>query len=210
MDPELYLRKSKCETGQEWWAWEQSHFRLNGFFVELGAWDGYHASNTLFLERYARWSGVLIEPGETGYSRLIRNRNAHCSNDLCSNVRGNVPFMEVGGNLPWQSGTRSGIVNEHSGKVIGWMKTPPKTRLAKKLTDVLIGFSAPRFIDYLSLDVEGHEPEVLEGLDFKWFQIKCMSIENNREADLKKILEPLGYKQVKKFSDKDRGWLKVS
>ena len=48
----------------------------NGYFVELGANDGVNQSNTLFFEHFRGWTGVLIEPFNTNYKELVRNRSA--------------------------------------------------------------------------------------------------------------------------------------
>jgi hypothetical protein len=45
----------------------------NGFYIEIGAYDGIQESNTLFFEKYKNWRGILVEPSEQ-YFRLIKNR----------------------------------------------------------------------------------------------------------------------------------------
>ncbi|KAK4006890.1 hypothetical protein OUZ56_012045 [Daphnia magna] len=48
-----------------------------GFFIECGALDGEHLSNTLYMERFLSWSGLLIEAGQQAFSELtIKNRKA--------------------------------------------------------------------------------------------------------------------------------------
>jgi len=57
----------------------QDHLQRNykGFFVECGALDGETRSNTLYLERYAHWSGLLIEADPTNF-QLLRYKNRKC------------------------------------------------------------------------------------------------------------------------------------
>ena len=43
-----------------------------GYFVELGALDGVHYSNTLMLERCWRWDGLLIEANPNSYQNMLR------------------------------------------------------------------------------------------------------------------------------------------
>jgi hypothetical protein len=52
-------------------------FQTEGFFVECGAADGEQVSNTLYMERYLGWGGILIEADTKFYERLMtRKRKA--------------------------------------------------------------------------------------------------------------------------------------
>lgn len=53
-------------------------FQTNGFFIECGGYDGEFLSNTLFMERYLGWSGLLIEADRKAFNKLLtRNRKAY-------------------------------------------------------------------------------------------------------------------------------------
>jgi len=79
---------------------------------------------------------------------------------------------------------------------------------AKTLTSILDACGAPREIDFLSLDVEGAEDSVLNGLDFdKYkFHLVCIEAELHSEAIklLRKnnyeVLENLGANQLLRYS----------
>ena len=47
----------------------------NGFYIELGAYDGLNQSNTYYFEKYLDWTGILIEPSEKQFRKLKRNRS---------------------------------------------------------------------------------------------------------------------------------------
>jgi hypothetical protein len=49
------------------------------------------------------------------------------------------------------------------------------------LTDLLKLYSAPHKIDYISIDVEGAEIDVLKGFDFSEYDVKMFSIEYENE-----------------------------
>lgn len=52
----------------------------NGFFIECGAYDGETRSNTLFLERFNGWTGLLIEADPINFTKMLRkNRRAYLS-----------------------------------------------------------------------------------------------------------------------------------
>lgn len=57
----------------------------SGFFIESGANDGEYHSNTLYMERYLNWTGLLVEPDINAFKRLItRNRKAFTLNGCVS------------------------------------------------------------------------------------------------------------------------------
>ena len=57
------MNNSKSQIGQDL-ILDQQIFKgkSNGVFVEVGALDGFGASNTWFFEMERNWSGLLIEP----------------------------------------------------------------------------------------------------------------------------------------------------
>ena len=62
---------------------------------------------------------------------------------------------------------------------------------------MLIKCNAPRFIDYLSLDTEGSEYEILKALDFDKYTIGLIDVEHNfvepRRSQIKELLISKGY-----------------
>lgn len=67
------------------------------------------------------------------------------------------------------------------------------------LTDLLEKYNAPKQIDYLSIDTEGSELEILKSFDFKKYDISIITCEHNYTEDRHKIFELLtnnGYIRV--------------
>lgn len=52
----------------------------NGYFVDLGAYDGIYLSNTYLLERRYEWNGICIEANPATFMSLRSNRRAKCVN----------------------------------------------------------------------------------------------------------------------------------
>lgn len=144
-----------AQAGQDLWVVEMLKGRRDGFYVDIGAHDGLVHSNTLLLERDYGWNGVCVEPQDVPFEQLAAARRAACVQTAVLDYDGAVAFM-----------------NDHvssSGTIVPCMT----------LTTVLEAVDAPRTIDYLSIDVEGSELEVLNGLDFNAYTVNLITIEHN-------------------------------
>jgi len=73
--------------------------KRNGFFVEIGGYDGETFSNSLFLEKERGWSGLLVEANPYTYELMVgKDRNCFMTNACISNTVPNMTFI-VGGPL---------------------------------------------------------------------------------------------------------------
>lgn len=174
--------------------------KKNGYFIELGAADGISHSNTYYMEKELDWEGICIEANPKYQEDLKKNRNCH--KEFC-------PIYSVSDKIVEFSivdcGEFSGISN-HMG-VIGNFKVENKLELkTKTLTEILDKYNAPKYIDYLSLDVEGSELEVLKGIDFNKYIIGYICVEHNYaplRMDISKFLQNSHYlySRWNKFDD---------
>ena len=157
---------------------KNSFFRSKkkGFFVEIGAFDGIEGSNCLHFEKSMNWDGIAIEPSKTQFKKLSKNRNCKVLNEAISSTEKEVEFIEVVDGLTQMSGindenylSKSIIENNESTK---FNKNKIKTSTFGK--NILI-----KEIDYLSIDIEGTELDVLKSINFQEHIIKVISVENN-------------------------------
>jgi len=74
---------------------------------------------------------------------------------------------------------------------------------ARTLQSILLEASAPKIIDLLSLDTEGSEIEVLEGLDFEKYKFKFILIESRSPNEAQEFLLRKGYKYIEKLASED-------
>lgn len=164
--------------------------KTGGFFIELGACDGKSISNTYALEKYFGWTGLCIEPNDSYWKKLGKNRKCHISHDcVYSDVR-EVEFTKHG----VLSGVTSHIDLHTYVKNEGSVQVKKTTNT---LTTLLDAVNAPNVIEYLSLDTEGTEFEILKGLDLEKYKILYMTIEHNFAVEKRKAvrehLEARGY-----------------
>ncbi len=71
-----YLNQSHSQFRQDLFVLAELGFKRNGFFVEFGATDGDHLSNTHLLEKEFGWTGILAEPARVWHNKLQANRSA--------------------------------------------------------------------------------------------------------------------------------------
>lgn len=185
----------------------------NGYFIEAGANDGVNQSNTLYFERYRGWRGVLIEPSHTNFFKCRASRapetQVYCA--ACVPFGYEERFVPiVYSNLMSVaeiSGGDIGDARQHA--MIGKQFLQPHEDVftfgaeAKTLHDILVHADAPRVIDLFSLDVEGVELQVLEGVDhehfrFRWLLVECRSFHRMNE-----YLQSHGYQFIRSLSEHD-------
>lgn len=142
--------------------------KKNGFFIELGANDGLFQSNTAFFEKEQGWYGILVEPSLKGYEKCKINRpKSICLNYACvsNDYSDNYILGDFKNNHPMSSINGLRLGNKDLVKV--------KTITLEKILDEYCNTD----IDFLSLDAEGYELEILKGLNLKKYRPKYMLIE---------------------------------
>ena len=163
----------------------------SGFFVEVGANDPQDMSQTWHLERLG-WRGILIEPQPALAQKLKARRRAPVFACACSSP------PNAGKMLPLQvSGIHSSL--DLNFFVAGMRKEAVIEVPARTLDDILAEANAPVPIDLLSIDVESHEIEVLDGLTLARWQPRLILIEDLAfNLRLHRLLQSRGYKWVRR------------
>ena len=176
----------------------ESYFRgrREGFFIDMGAHNGLTNSNTAILEKSFGWTGICIEPNPPQFSLLIKNRSAKCMLACIDSERRFTEFL--------QKGPCSGIIAEdtpqhpvHRGEEISAARAAGKVFYTPtvSLTEVLDHLGAPKWIDYLSLDVEGAEQRVFGGLSLSRYQFELISVETPN-LTVHRLLTSNGYRLI--------------
>jgi FkbM family methyltransferase len=169
----------------------------NGFFVEVGANQPQNGSQTWQFER-AGWHGVLVEPQPDLAERLRQSRRAHVVAAACSSPAnaGRAMTLHVLG--PHSSLHRNLAVTGVLPEAV--IEVPVRT-----LDDILVEAGAPAPIDFVSIDVEGHEPDVLAGFDLARWRPRLVLVEDHVTGlATHRFLSRAGYRLIRRTGP--NGW----
>ncbi|KAG7153375.1 protein Star-like [Homarus americanus] len=150
---------------------ELLHDVKNGFFVEVGGYDGEYQSNTLSFEKYLNWTGLLIEANPDLYQKLIkRNRKAYTI-ESCVSLQ---PYVTTVRFMP------KGVVGRIN-------KNGTLTVQCYPLHSILLALNRT-YIDLFSLDIEGDEFWVLKTIPFDKMEFRVIVVEVKHIAEGPKVL----------------------
>ena len=170
------LRHSKSQLGQDILALSISGLEKPGFFVEFGAADGIALSNSYLLEKNFGWNGILCEPSTGWHEALKQNRSCVIDTRCVYSVSGQkISFSEN------YLGELSAITAYAEPNASGILKRTTSSYEVEtiSLLDLLKVHNAPRFIDFLSIDTEGSEFEILKNFDFESYSFGSICVEHN-------------------------------
>jgi hypothetical protein len=192
------------QMGQDKWVSETVFPGVkNGFFLDVGSGDGTIMSNTKALERKG-WTGICIDP----FARNMQDRSCQVFKE--------VVFSRAGEQVKfWAHPGRNwgGIVGDTFGISKYKLQTyeaPMVEFTTTTLGEILERATAPRFIHYVSLDIEGGELHALKGFPFDEYRIGALTVEHNykepQRSDIQALMESRGYERVH-TSDRDDFYL---
>lgn len=171
--------------------------KQKGIYCEVGALDGKELSNTLYLEKEHGWRGILCEPNKSYQQLIKKNRpnNIIITEPLFSKEDQVVNFTEL-------EGGRSGIDKSSYSRKSYELKTTTLNKVLKEnLND--------KNINYISIDTEGTEYEIIKELDFDKFYPEIITIEHNYEKKKREKIYSLlknknydrYFKSISRFED---------
>jgi FkbM family methyltransferase len=172
--------------------------KKDGYFIEIGASDGIYLSNTYLLEIQYNWKGICVEPIPEKYIKLIENRpNSICYDNAIYHSSDIIMDFDIANNFDVLSGISIYLGDvEHLKKEIDKNKSTIKVKTLS-LNDLLEQSNAPTFIEYLSLDTEGSEYEILKPFNFKKYTFGLIHVEHNyvepRRSNIRNLLVSNNY-----------------
>jgi FkbM family methyltransferase len=195
----VHFEETYSQWQQDLFALWANRSRKAGYFVEFGAADGITLSNTYLLEKQYAWSGLLIEPHPNFFSNLRRLR----PRATCIHAAIDPSFSESPHPLKI-------VVADQLSSLEGYedrdLHTPLRQRRtvinvpSVNLNKLLAEYAREKPIDFMSIDTEGSELDILRGMDFDSFGPNCLVVEvNNRAEDcsaIEALMERRGYQSL--------------
>jgi FkbM family methyltransferase len=192
----LGLTTFYSQIGQDRWVLETVFPEVkDGFFLDVGSADGTALSNSRALEERG-WRGICIDP----FPKNMEGRTCQMLKE--------VVFSETGKRMAFQASGDVGGLRDTLGT---WkkdaMSAPTVEFTTVTLRDVLERTKAPRFIHFISLDIEGAELEALKAFPFETHRIGALAIEHNNEepkrSEIEALLRSHGYRRVHSWYQDD-------
>lgn len=192
----LGLASFPSQIGQDKWVSETIFPGVtDGFFLDVGSGDGVVGSNTLVLERKG-WTGICIDPFPKNFDERT-----------CQMFK-NVVYSESGKSVKFHTAGDLGGIADNLGI---WKRVAERAPVAEFTTvtlgEILDRAKAPRFIHFMSLDIEGAELDALRGLPLDKYTIGALAVEHNwkcpKRSLIQSLLEKHGYKLVHTWQQDD-------
>lgn len=199
--------------GEKW----HSQRREPPKYLDIAANHAKRWSSTWFFDRCMGWDGICAEPNDVYWQELKENRSCKlvpsCLSDRIRKV--NFSFTEAFGGVVANTyskeiesrmgvnGTKHAMDKKFSSHFHGIKELTCQT-----ITHVLDEGSTEHkkfHYDFLSLDVEGHEYPILEGIDWERITIDVILTEN-RSPEVKRLLIEKGFNHYPKVH-KDDLWI---
>ena len=198
-----------CKKWERWdgpypqpWEYVRDNIYKNipfeGIFVELGATDGISGSNCHFFESEWGWKGICVEPHFSRYKMLEGNREVPKYNCAISDKdEGYLDFCNVEGEGDSLSGLVKFFCIAHQKRLDEYViqHGSKKTIIPVPIRTLssLLKENDIKKVDYLSIDCEGAEISILEGINFDDVDIKVISVEYNRYPEGENDEDPSPY-----------------
>ena len=199
--------QSQMELRQDMFVLSQLEFKEKGFFVEFGVASGQELSNTYLLEKEYGWDGIVAEPAKCWHDS-IRNSRSCLIETRCV-------WKDTGSKLVFNEssvGELSTLDSFSENDIHADFRKSGGARYQVEtisLIDLLIVHKAPQVIDYLSIDTEGSEFEILSTFDFRKFQFRVITCEHNMGETRGRVFDLLtshGYERVRSDISKCDDW----
>jgi hypothetical protein len=182
-------KSSKSQIFQDLFAYFFSGCKKNGIFIEIGGGNGVDLSNTYILEKNFKWKGVICEPDIRLHSNILTKRKCFLETKPVSNsLNKNIYF--------YFKGLYDSYTSFHADPSAKKLKSISLNNLIKK-------YQLGKNIDYISIDTEGNELDIIKNFNFNKYNVKIFTIEHNFKQKIRekiyKILIKNNYQRMFKY-----------
>ena len=173
--------KSASQVSQDLFVFYFAKNQKNGFFIEIGACDGVKFSNTYMLEKVG-WNGIICEPSKYWHMR-IKKRNCMINKKAVFSESGTKIKFDEFPTSPELSGFNKYLDNDDNKEIRskGYKSEAFQTYHVETITlnDLIAENTDKKSIDYISIDTEGSEYEIIKNFDFNKYTVEIFTIEHN-------------------------------
>lgn len=158
------VKHAQGQLMQDLWALFELGEKRGGYFVEFGATNGITMSNSHILEKHYDWTGIVAEPNPEYHDRLARERACNISHKCVYSRSGETMTFLCTQKAMF---SRLAAINPDDHNEEAKRANPNEMPVETiSLNDLLDDYGAPDEIDYMSVDTEGSELEILQAFDF--------------------------------------------
>jgi len=208
------VTNSKSQLGQDYLAQSLLGDAKSGFFIEIGGGDPIIASNSYLLQNSFNWTGIIVEPNPKLIQKTMEIR--------CQSGKVFVyPFAlsRVNG---WENFLPSGMLGTFERYIDGDFHSKQRNKLKNSQKMIKVATKTPTTfikdckitnVDFLSIDTEGSEWEIIANWPFNLIQPKVICIEvNNRghKDEILRFLEGKNYVNILRKISKYDLWFVVN
>lgn len=200
---------SSAQLLQDLWVLFELQEKRGGYFVEIGGCDGSSLSNTILLERIFGWRGAIAEPARIWQESLRANRTCFLTDKFIYTHDGSEVLFNQTPEAELSTLDTLSSADRYAGRRQDGERYEVET---VTLLSLLRAAGAPKQIDYVSIDTEGSEYEILEAFDFSIYDIKLLTIDHDhteRRNDICNLMRRNGYRcRFEVFSGFDDWYIK--
>lgn len=160
------------QAGQDKWVCDKLKNKANGYFIDIGAGDGCTINNSYYLEKELGWTGVCVEANKERFDKLVQNRKCICINKAIykENI---LSEFAIGGGI---YGIKEALQVPIDKYGVDFIESITMSQLMQNN-------NVPHIIEYISLDTEGNDFNVLLGFPFEEYEVLLWTIEHNAYLD---------------------------
>lgn len=176
-----------------------------GVCVEVGAANGIKGSNTLYFEQLG-WDALCIEPNPKQFDSLAEHRKNVAHFAVSDSVgKMSLTIFDVGEKNIMSSLTSlkpdKRLVEAHEHIINDSYNVEVEVETLPNILEIA---QFPTKIDFISIDTEGTELDVLKGFDFNIYDVTLFVVENNYDDDdIREYMESKGYIRVQRYKIND-------
>jgi FkbM family methyltransferase len=205
VDPKQGLHQS--QHGEDRWLDRYFCGKRDGFYVDVGAYDGIVISNSYYFEQIG-WTGVLVEPNPTK-AALCRKNRPHSLVFECAAVSSPATTEVELHDVPGGEVYSSMVASFNAERLKTYGLSSRRISVPGRTLDTILEEVNPPQIDFVSIDVEGAEIEVLKGFDIKRWRPRLVIVESPpvRSAEIRDYFTNGGYMFLRSININDIYWL---